>query len=478
VPRLRSAAGDEAGVALVLALVIMVVLGALTAAITLEVAVNDRYAGQSGAADKAFALAELGLSYAEGRVYAAAAGHTTPSTAQSSFPQDGGTVTYWANVAADGVTWTMTGQGTYGGVTKTVSAQANVPSPVVTTDPSVWNYLYADDPSRCTTLQNNIVVAAPLFVRGSLCLSNNAAYLGTQLEIGGSLTIQNNAAVGSRSSPVGTLEVAGGSTSCNGAAPGTGTCDGTHSPIYARAVHGTLSVAEQKPPVDFANAYATTNPGPAPGHACQPGSGVPTPFFDDDGTLDDSLASVNLFPSTPYDCKVGSNEIQWTPSTSTLHVSGQFYFDGNLVASGNTKVTYTGSGTLYFTGTVSFQNNFQLCGIANCTSSWNPDTNGIIIVAGCYGDANGDLVNYWSGPWAGRYCFQVQNNAIVQIGAWVNTDYEVQNNAKNWGPVIANTLTFGNNTQTLTPFHTMPPGTPMNTQVTYLPASKPTHWSG
>ena len=37
-------------------------------------------------------------------------------------------------------------------------------------------------------------------------------------------------------------------------------------------------------------------------------------------------------------------------------------------------------------------------------------------------------------------------------------------------------LTSGSSS--LIPFHYMPPGTPLNTQNVYLPATAPTHWTG
>src|SRR5205085_12589116 len=135
---------EQSGQALVVGLMTMAVLATLTTAVTLEVTVNHRSAGRSADANKAFAIAQLGLSYAEGRVYAAAAAHTTPATGATSFSQDGGTGTYSASVAADGISWTMTATAAYQGITKTVSAQANVPSPITVNDGNVWNYLYAD----------------------------------------------------------------------------------------------------------------------------------------------------------------------------------------------------------------------------------------------------------------------------------------------------------------------------------------------
>src|SRR5712692_6588433 len=106
---IRRLISEEGGQALVLAMASMIVLAFLATAVTVGVTVNHQTAQHSVADNKAFALAELGLAYAEGRVYSAASTHVTPATGQTSFSQDGGSGTYQASVAADGITWTMNG---------------------------------------------------------------------------------------------------------------------------------------------------------------------------------------------------------------------------------------------------------------------------------------------------------------------------------------------------------------------------------
>jgi Tfp pilus assembly protein PilX len=470
---IRRLAHEESGVALVLALLTMLVLASLTTAVSLEVTVNHRNAGRSAEANKAFALAELGLAYAEGKVYSAASTHVSPTVPSTSFTQDGGTVNYFATVAADGITWTMTGSGTYDGITKTVTAQANVPSSNTTTDPSVWNYLYADSTSSCTTISGSTVVSVPLITRGDFCLTSSASFTGTQLEAGGTVTVSSSKGIGTSGTPIATLNV--GST-CNSVTPGTGTCDGAHSPIYANHVSATLSVSPHMPPLDLATAYATTNPGPASGHACQAGSGVPSPFFDNDTTLNNSVASVNLFPNSDYDCKVGTSEIKWTHSTNTLYLNGEFFFDGSFSNNGGTTINYTGEGSLYFTGTFQIGGSFSICGIASCTQLWNPDQNGIIIVAGCWANSTGSSLVTFAG--SGSYCVDFNGTNDMQVGTYCATDYHIKGSATNMGPVLANTLTLGGSTSSLIPFHVMPPGTPLNSITTYLPAQQPKYWNG
>src|SRR5690348_2245829 len=140
----------------------MAVLATLTTAVLLEVTVNHRQSGVSANSDKAFAIAQLCLAQAEGRVYSAAASHVSPSTTATACSQDGGTGTYSASVAADGISWTMTASATYQGITKTVSAQANVPSPITVTDGSVWNYLYADSTTGCTTISQSTIISVQI----------------------------------------------------------------------------------------------------------------------------------------------------------------------------------------------------------------------------------------------------------------------------------------------------------------------------
>jgi hypothetical protein len=482
---------DERGVALVMALAIMFVLSLTTSALLIVVAVNHRSSLTSAQARKAFSLAQIGLADAEGMVYGAAAARppTTPATgAQDGGTVDGGTVTYWASVAGDGHTWTMYGKGQYGGQTRTTSAQANVPGPVTVQDTGVWNYLYADSTSGAcsTTVQGSTTVAVPMYVHGNLCLYD--PFTGSQLGVGGNLIVGSKGSIGSSGSPIDKLAVTG---TCNGVTPGTGVCNGRTDPIYASSVSTNLGIAPGLPTLDLNKTYSTdSNPGPAAGHACQTGSGVPTPFFDNDTTLNNSVASINLFPATNYDCINGSNEIKWCATISavpsclaanTFYVNGTFYFDGNLALSGNNHIVYGGDGSLYFTGSISTTGNFTLCGVADCGADWDTDPHdpggaALLLAAACWADSTGS--NLVSLAYNGTYCVNYGGTTTMQVATYCATDYFIKGTATNWGPVLANTLTLNGNLSELVPFKIMPPGTPTNTRTSYLPASAPTYWSG
>ncbi|HKB94910.1 MAG TPA: hypothetical protein VKC62_11845, partial [Gaiellaceae bacterium] len=311
---------------------------------------------------------------------------------------------------------------------------------------------------------------------------------GNQLKVGGYLSVSGNAKIGTSSSKISTLQVAG---LCNSVAPGTGACDGKHNPIYASSVTTSLDVTPSMPcigqPSSWDSRCSSSNSPPDDGnwvvltteYATQAGlakTGCPAGLFDNDSTLNNSDTSISsvMFGTTDYDCKVGSNEIQWKHSTSSLTVNGSFYFDGSLTLSGN--ITYSGQASMYFTGGVQTNGSANFCGASgihngtSCTSYWDPNTDGIIFVAGCWSNSTGSLLTT-SG------CVNLGGSSRVQFGAYVTTDYLTSGSASNMGPVLANTLNLGGTTQTIIPFTKMPPETPRNYDIQVIPAQI-TSWSG
>jgi hypothetical protein len=101
--------------------------------------------------------------------------------------------------------WTLTSgaavPATSGGsaVSRTVSAQFEVaPGGITPTGSEAWQYVFAASTTTCTRLQNNVVVNAPLYVRGDLCLSNGARALGPKVDVKASVTIEEpSASIGS-----------------------------------------------------------------------------------------------------------------------------------------------------------------------------------------------------------------------------------------------------------------------------------------
>src|SRR5215469_728061 len=129
-PRMtRRLIDDESGVALVIAIVTMLVLGALTSALLFSVALNHQSSYQASNAERAFGLAEEGIAYAEGRLYAApVTGLTDPSTLPGTdSPFDSGQGwTYTGTYDSTAKIWTLTGKGTYNAVGRTVVVQVPI----------------------------------------------------------------------------------------------------------------------------------------------------------------------------------------------------------------------------------------------------------------------------------------------------------------------------------------------------------------
>jgi Tfp pilus assembly protein PilX len=491
---------DERGVALVMALIIMAALAGTTAALVIPGAVNQRNSLKSGDARQAFALAEAALAYGEGSVYGAGTTFKSPITGTATSPNviptqaGGGTGTWYATVAPDGITWTIYGDGTVDGVKREVHAQATDPSQTTVTDSGVWNYVYADNANTgcATTLTASITISVPVLIRGDFCIGGSLNFTGAQLQVGGNLSVTGSAKIGASTKKITSLQVgltSSSTSTCNSVTPGTGACDGSHSPIYATTVSKGLTVTPQMPCIGQPSSWdsqCADPPGTSPAvlngtwyklhayynaQASLTKSGCPTNLLDNDTTLNNSDTSISsvMFGTTDYDCKVGTNEIKWNHTTKILYVSGTLYFDGSLALSGT--IVYTGQASIYFTGGVSMGNNSSFCGIASCTTSWNPDLNGIIFIAGCWSNSTGSTLTTTG-------CVNLSGGATAQFGVYCTTDYATAGNSSNMGPVLANTLSLGGTAASLIPFHNMPPGTPLSARFVTVPGSPPTNWSG
>ena len=322
----RRIVSDERGVALVLAIVTMMVLGSLTAALLLSVAVNHRSAYTSAESERAFGLAEEGIAYAEGRLYAApisglTMSSTLPSTPSGPAGQGWDYAGLWNSTSK---TWTLTGDGTYNGVKRTVVVQVPIQTQTQTlthSDTAVYNYLFADNRNAaCVTLAGNGAVTVPLYATGCVYLQDHTQFNGNDLEVGNYLELGPNAGVGSQGQKIGSLNVVGG---CNGSVASCGT--GNASPIWANSVGTTLTPAGLTKPTITLQEQSPT---------CGAGStGVPSGFFDTDSTLNNPTRAVNLFPAgVSYDCKIDANdEIKWDGSRVFTVKGGPFYFDGGIL---------------------------------------------------------------------------------------------------------------------------------------------------
>lgn len=200
-----------------------------------------------------------------------------------------------------------------GQLTRTLFAKVSV-TPTLTQplNNPVWNYLYAGHTgSTCDQqLNNNISGSSRMYVAGNLCLSPNVVLTQASVIVGGNLSLQNNAAVGANTSMATRVETYVGGNCMYGSGSWvtcTGNQDANH--IYSKLSDGTTVGVNHTPPVvppptaDFATWYQNAIPGPKT--ACTTASGT-TPTFDNNTTRDNSVSTVfDLTPSSSYTCRVG-----------------------------------------------------------------------------------------------------------------------------------------------------------------------------
>jgi Tfp pilus assembly protein PilX len=447
---------DERGIALVMALGIMIVL-AITAGAAMQYATsNSSESSASASRQKAFNLAEAGLNTALAVLYKVN-NPTDPTAVPAAPPQnlEGGTSSYTATLA--GTTWTLTGIGTVpnpagqGSVTRTVAQEITVGS----TDGSAWQYVFSDNASACMDIKNNADIAAPLYVRGDLCLGNGSNLLGSPIQVLGTMTMGNGSSVGFPGSPIEEAHIKMGCIK-SGNPHACTSADG----VYANILDSNPATIT-KPTVDLPYWYANAAPGPS--RPCTTGSLPSGSNFDNGGGLNRSNPTFTLGSGPAFDCRVtdGSGNLigrlAWTPgSPGTLAVAGTIFFDGDLSLS---SLVYQGRATIYSSGVISTSNT-SFCGVPACDATWNPSANAILLVAGSSTDPIG---------------FDIKNNSVYQGAAYVVTGYSMKNNNTNWGPVIADTVDIKNNSGAFIPLNFLPPGAPgMGDTIKSVPGS----WGG
>jgi hypothetical protein len=444
-------AAAEDGIALLLALGAMAMLGTVSASALLYSQQNYGHAAHSKADQTALALAEAGLNNALATLNAAQDPKSAIAVARTSRQYEGGDAEWWGELT--GNTWTLYGRGVVrnptGGsiaVSRLVRGRATLgsakrPSP----NNAIWNYLYADDLSTCTSFSNSVVVDVPVYVRGNLCMTNSAQMTGYSLRVGGTLSISQNASVGTATEKIHEVHVGGGCI-LDGGAPQLSCGPSAH--VYADSSDNDTS-GLTKPAIDLAYWYVNAYPGPR--HGCTEGS-FPG-GFDNDSVMNRSRPTVDLTPNTAYDCRVYDvngylvGRIAWTPGNpGSLIVSGTIFFDGDIAFRQQTNLVYDGRATIYSSGKITIANQTTICGAPGCPDDWNPNQSLLALIAGSSTDATG---------------FSIGNYSKFQGAIYVVNDFRDGNNTVTWGPVIARQLYLQNSTLNYyVPIDTLVPGMP------------------
>ncbi len=422
---------NEEGMALVMALGVMFVLTISALAVIQFSGANSRSASYNRSNQDATSLAESGVNFARSVLWQASDPTLATAVPAGSTTIDGKTVSWSGSYNAASGIWTLTGTATRTNpangtsITRRVVQQVNVTSNTFadTAKNEVWRYLYADSTTGCNRFADNAVVSASIYVRGNLCLDNNAAITGERVQVMGSLTVGSNAKVGDPGKPIEEIHVNNG---CGG-----NPCS-TADRVYAKRSDTTPALLT-KPEIDLAGWYANAAPGPTRG--CTSGS-FPG-GFDNDGVLNRSRGTVSLTAASAYDCQVRNasgaliGRIAWNPATSLLTVLGTMLFDGNLSVNSGTTIVYSGRATIYTSGNMVFNDNARVCGVAACDSTWNPTTNLIAFIAG-------------GSDWYGT-SIAVRDGARVQGAFYAADNYVGADNTHVFGPIIADRLTVPDN---------------------------------
>jgi Tfp pilus assembly protein PilX len=432
----RRLLGDERGIALPYALGVTMVLSALAAAIFTYTTANQGVAKRQQADQRAYGLAETGLSYALSRLQNAADPSNASNVPSTTVTLTGGTTTYSGSLS--GTTWTLTSTGTVanpsgphaGSVVRTVSMQAQITT-TTQADMRPWDYLFVDQPSGCITMGNSVTMDVSLYVRGNLCLTNNSQVSSPAVHLLGNLYVENSAQIGSVGTPIDEFAATG---ACHYSAVVLPCGPVTH--VYADAV-GTTPPTITKPTVDLPYWYSHAQLGPQ--SACT--TGAFPGGFDNDSTLNVSRGEIDLTPSTAYDCRKldGSGNqvarLAWTPgSPGTLTIQGVIYFDAHLSWSNLNLIQYDGRAVIYGSGQVRIKNRADICGVPACDSTWDPTTDLLVFVAG-------SLVSQSSSDPIGG---EIGNHVNFQGALYIVNDFDMDNNTTVWGPVITRSTTINN----------------------------------
>jgi Tfp pilus assembly protein PilX len=396
---------DQAGQALVLAVIVMGVMAVGVSTVLTFTAGNQRNASYSKAAQVATALASSGLDNAAAVLSTAAVpGNTNnvnlipnPNTCTSSLLPSSlaavtststqtlptGTVKWWGNFAnatdCANWTWTLHSQATVKNpsgtttstIVKTATAQVKVNAPQPTSfQVGVWNTVYSPfgPTSGCdTSIGQGINISVPVYVGGNLCMGQNAT-ITKPVYVGGYLFFNNKqGSIGSNNATINSAHVGsycqvqntGGqvnpckSEPVNGNQPNTNIWVTGHPNNLSGVASDFVGIAP--PTICWGPNTCTGDPvggwytvsSPGPKYPCTTVSGTP-PTFDNDGTMNNSVGTTfNLTPAASYTCKTGQGELSWNATTRVLTVAGTIFIDGpvTMTTSGNAPITYTGWGS-------------------------------------------------------------------------------------------------------------------------------------
>lgn len=470
---------DEQGIALIIALSTMIVLGITTTTMMVYSSRNYTASVRSGSDQRAFTLAEAGVQNAlsvlnlpTNNALDPCLLHPATAPATGACPSYAPFVTRYADGYAAWAgtldqtsgTWTISSTGYSRSpsgawdLRRTVKSHVHVsPTWSQPLNNPAWNYVMAlRTGGTCDmTIGNSVNISAPLYVFGNLCFGNTAWMSSGSLVVKGHLSLQQpQNAIGQASAPISDAHIGNG---CDYQAkksqlPCTG---GASVNIFAKTVDN-LGPNIIPPTVDWDGWYQNASPGPKfPCVAAKSSPSSTWPTFDTDTTRNASVPTIwNLTPATAYDCWTDGGELKWDPAAKLLTANGTIFIDGSAMVNNGSVNTYVGQAALYLSGTFLVKNS-SLCAVSTCTSSgWDPNKAILIVVANGSGGQVpvGDSVQIVSGSFQGG----LYATGAVETDTTANVD----------GPILGATVILGQSVNSSFPFITVVPfGTPGNPMV-------------
>jgi hypothetical protein len=415
---------EERGMALVMAIGIMAVLGIVGTTAMAYSTSSSTESNQTQSRTSAFSLAEAGINNMMSILELPANNALDPDTlpkcttnntrysdptatrtATSTWLHatiDGGSVDYCGTLVRSQALWYVTAIGNAKNPNKTTSTVTKTLEATVTVTPTttqplnnpVWDYLYAGHTgSSCDqSLPNNINGASRMYVAGNLCLSQNVNLAESTVIVGGNVDVANNASIGANTNMSTRVEtyVGGNCRYTSGAWTAcSGNQDANH--IYSKLSDGTTIGVNHTAPViappaaDFATWYENSIPGPS--QSCTTSSGSVPTFDGNYPSRDNSVTPVvDLTPSSNYYCRVGqganttlASAVNATQTTITVNSATGFPTSSFRVRIDDEYMDVTGGfGTTTWTVTRGTNTSTAASHVVSQSVDWSTPPSGMI----------------------------------------------------------------------------------------------------
>jgi Tfp pilus assembly protein PilX len=390
--RRRARLADESGVALFLALAVMLVITVMVTSVIAYTSASSRDASLKRSGQSAYALAEAAVNQALAQLYShyySSSGTPNNNTTMYSASWFSGTNSQQSPTSTAActatsscmswsvVSWTPTGSAGYTKGTLVVSGQGTAPNPTGATPltrtvtetlqvlqpvsqrptPSYWLGIYSGATgSACDlTLGQGVSASAPIYVAGNLCVNQSASIngAGVTLKVLGNVTLQNgNSNIGG-SSAIKSAAIGGGCVKGSGSLTPPCKINTASTQIWDQS--GNTNAPTPTPdPLPSVNWTAVQQQQAAATTSCTGGYSL-------------NAATFVLTGNTSYTCTVTDStgvvigSLSYSSAAKTLTVSGDIYLSGSLSLSTPAAVTYTGVASLFVAGSITAANGSALC---------------------------------------------------------------------------------------------------------------------